>query len=168
MKTLLIPFLALLVLVPSAAPAADKESAMERDLEALKEQRAKDETAALAPIVRRYQQSLELLLRHALQANDVKAAAAIKAEIDSLPHEVAKQLPGDWRLVASTGWNGNISLRADGTGTHAGGDKFQWRVEHGTLYLGLDSKADRFYLPIVDGKLTGMNSIGNALTLTKK
>jgi len=167
MKSCLSRFLSLTVLL-SSVTAADNETKIERELKALQEQHDKDEAAALDPIHRRHQQSLEQLLRHALQANDVKAAVAIRAAIDTLPHEAAKQLPGEWRLVASTGWTGEITLRADGTGTHAGGTKFQWRVEHGTLYLGLGPKADRLYLPIVDGKLTGMNSIGNGLTLTKK
>lgn len=168
MKHCLNRILALTLLCGSSVMAAEKDTATERYLKALEGQREQEAAAALEPINRRYQQSLEQLLRRALQDKDMKAAAAIQAAIDMLPQEVAKQIPGEWRMVASTGWTGDMTLRANGTGSHANGSKIQWRVEHGILYLGPGPKADRLYLPIVDGKLTGMNSLGNGLTLTKK
>lgn len=140
-----------------------------RELARLQEQRGEALAAAAEPINRRYQQGLEQLLRRATQANDLETAMKIKAAIASLPQEVIKQLTGAWTLQASTGYGAEVSFRSDGSGTHSGYGKFRWHIEGSTLYLGpSDTAADRFQLPIKEGRLKGFNSIGNELTLTKK
>lgn len=163
MKCLTLPVACLFIGFAAAPLQAQTDAA--REFEQVQQQRDKAIAAAIEPINRRYQQSLEQLLRRATQSNDLDTAVKIKAALASLPQEAAKQLAGDWALRASTGYGADVTFRTDGTGTHSGYGKFQWRIEGNTLYLGA---ADRFQLPVKDGKLKGANNIGNELTLTKK
>ena len=58
---------------------------------------------------------------------------------------------------------------ADGTGKSSKGGTFKWVIIGRTLYTGdPEEGADRFELPVKDGKLKGSNSIGDGITLTKK
>lgn len=85
------------------------ETSFERELAQLKDQHEKAIAAAVEPINRRHQSSLEQLLRRATQANDLAAANKIKAEIDgsadvavssgetvTSPNAVRKALVGAW------------------------------------------------------------------------
>jgi hypothetical protein len=144
------------------------ETAMARELKILGEIRDKAMATAAEPINRQYEQSLEQLLRRATQANELETATKIKAILESLPQVVAKKLVGTWTIRASTGYSTDISFRADGTGTRTNNGKRRWRIEGSTLFLGLDRGCDKFDLPIKDGKMTGVNGIGNTLSITKK
>lgn len=145
------------------------DSPVEQELKVLQEQREKAVAAALDPIERRYQESLEQMLRRALQAKDLEASVKIQEAISLLPKEATKQLAGTWNLKASTGYASTLIFRSDGTGSHAGGEKFPWRIVGAIVFIGLDdSKADKFYLPIKNGEMKGINVWGNELTLTKK
>ncbi len=142
---------------------------LEQELKALQQQREKAEAAAIDPIERRYQESLEQMLRRALQAKDLEGSVKIQEAISILPKEAAKQLAGTWTLLASTGYTATLTFRADGTGSHASGEKFPWRISGAMVFIGLDdSKADKFYLPIRNGQMKGINVWGNELTITKK
>jgi hypothetical protein len=73
-----------LILLITAPVLAD--SAFERDLGKLGEQREREMTAAIEPINRRYKEALESLLRRATQAGDLDAAIKIRealAQVDS-------------------------------------------------------------------------------------
>lgn len=160
-----ITFVAFILLATSLLAETDTA----RELKQLQGERDKAIAAASEPINRRYQQALEQLLRRATQGNDLESAVKIKAAFASLPQDVAKQLVGAWKLQASTGYGADVTFRGDGSGTHSGYGKFQWHIGGTTLYLGQpESAPDKFDLPIKDGKLNGVNSIGNPLTLTKK
>jgi len=77
-----IPALTLaLALLP---PVLHAESAYDREVQQLTEQRDKAAAAAVEPINRRYQSSLEQLLKRATQAGDLDAAVKIKALLDPL------------------------------------------------------------------------------------
>ncbi|MGA3172636.1 MAG: hypothetical protein ABSE62_16670 [Chthoniobacteraceae bacterium] len=80
-----------------------------------------------------------------------------------------KQLAGRWNLVASTGYQANVILRGDGTGTHSAYGNFRWQIVGNTLFFGSpESAADKFELPIQNGSLNGINRLGNTLTLTRQ
>lgn len=78
------------------------------------------------------------------------------------------QLSGTWILTVSTGYRAEATLRADGTCSRTDIGKCQWRIEGTTLLLGSGDNDDKFQLPISDGKLEGINHLGNTLNLTKK
>jgi hypothetical protein len=160
-------FMAGLLLCPLAAVLGGPETETARELKQLQAQHEKAIAAALEPINARFQQSLENLSRHALQANDVDTALMIKEVISTLPQVAAQELAGRWRLVANNGYTTDVVLRTDGTGTRTDGGRFQWHIDGTTLYLDPNLTADKFQLPIKDGKLKGVNNFDNALTLTR-
>ena len=80
--------LALLTFV-TATSALHAETSFERELKQLQEQRDKAIASAAEPINRRYQTSLEQLLRHTTQANDLETAVKIKAELQNLQATVS-------------------------------------------------------------------------------
>jgi hypothetical protein len=142
---------------------------VEQELKLLQQQREKAVASVIDPIERRYQESLEQMLRRALQAKDLEGSVKIQEAISLLPKEAAKQLAGTWTLLASTGYTATLTFRADGTGNHASGEKFTWRISGAMVFIGIDdSKADKFYLPIRNGQMKGINVWGNELTITKK
>ncbi len=144
-------------------------TAVDQELTLLKQQREKAVATAIEPIERRYQESLEQMLRRALQAKDLEGSVKVQEAISTLPKEAAKQLVGPWTLRASTGYTAEVTFRGDGTGAHSSAEKFQWRIVGAMLFVGLDdSKADKFYLPIKNGQMKGINVWGNELTITKK
>lgn len=155
----------LLTLAALTAIRATAQTDVARELNRLEDDREKAIAAAVEPINRRYHQSLETLLRRATQSGDLDTANKIKKTMETLPQDASKQLVGEWALRASTGYAADVTFRSDGTGTHSKGGRFQWRIEGTTLHAG---ESDVYYLPIKDGKLKGMNKIGNQLTLSKK
>ena len=82
MKLNLIP--ALTILFVALTVASYGESAYERDLNQLVEQRDKTLAAATAPITARFKASAEQLLRRATQAGDLDAANKINAALAEL------------------------------------------------------------------------------------
>ncbi len=89
MNTTIIPTV---VLALFATPILAAESAFERDLKQLTEQREKALAAAVDPINRRYQTSLEQLLQRATQAKDLDAAVKIR---ETLANGSGSAVPGD-------------------------------------------------------------------------
>ena len=147
---------------------ADHEKAIKNASEPITQRYRQDLQAAVEPINLRYQAALEKLLDHAAREADLDTATKIKAALNTLPQVVAKQLAGIWALRANTGYAATVTFQSTGTGTHSQYGNFRWRIDGTTLYLGPTDSADKFQLPIADGKLTGVNSIGNELTLTRK
>ena len=72
------------VLMALFTTAVRAESSYERELQQLTEQRDKAIAAAVDPINRRYQTSLEQLLKRATQGNDLVTAVKIKAQIEKI------------------------------------------------------------------------------------
>ena len=68
-------------LIVASIPCLHAESLFERELKQLRDQRDKAVAAAAEPINRRYQASLEQLLRRATQGNDLETALKIKQEM---------------------------------------------------------------------------------------
>ena len=68
----------LIILAATAASPIRAESPFEREFKQLREQRDKTVAAAVEPINRRYQASLDQLLRRATQGNDLETALKIK------------------------------------------------------------------------------------------
>ena len=73
-----------ILLVASVTSALHAESPFEREFKQLREQRDKTVAAAVDPINRKYQASLDQLLRRATQGNDLDTAIKLKAELQSL------------------------------------------------------------------------------------
>ena len=70
-----------LILLTLSAARLLAESLMERELKLLQEQREKALASVSEPINRKYQASLEQLLRRAMQTNDLDGAVKIKQEM---------------------------------------------------------------------------------------
>ena len=147
---------------------ADREKNLKETTEPITQRYREEVRAASEKINQRDQASLEKLLDRATRDADFDTALKIKAAIDTLPQVVAKQIAGVWALRANTGYGATVTFQSNGTGTHSGYGKFQWRIDGTTLYLGPSDGADRFQLPIVEGKLKGANGLGNELTMTRK
>jgi len=86
----------------------------------------------------------------------------------SVATTTARDLAGHWSLLADSGYQADVVLNEDGTGTHSGYGDFNWQIVGGALYFGSQESApDKFQLPIKDGVLKGVNRLGNVLTITK-
>ena len=148
---------------------ASADSRFDRELADLKSAHDKAIAESSDPIHRSYGKSLEQLLRRAVKGNDWDAAHKIIVQLAILPTNAAKELADRWALRASTGYHAKVILREDGTGTHSDYGDFRWQIVGATLFFGSPETApDKFELPIQDGKLNGVNKIGNRLTLTKQ
>ena len=120
-----------------------------RDLKQLQEQRDKAVAAATEPITRRYAVSLEVLLRRAMQANDLDTANAARGELQKLGITASSTGSGAGTALGATDeakrnalrtllrdskWKipsngGSIRLHADGTTTASWhGRTGKWKV----------------------------------------
>jgi len=86
------------------------ESAFERDLKLLKEQREKAIAAATDPVERQYKAGLEQLLKKATAGNDLDTAVKIKEILDAMTSppvssSEAAQMTSLRRLLTSGPWN---------------------------------------------------------------
>ena len=77
------------LLLACIASTLRAESPFERELKQLREQRDKTVAAAVEPINRKYQVSLDQLLRRATQGNDLQAAMKIKQEMETSAASIA-------------------------------------------------------------------------------
>lgn len=152
-------------------------SPLERELAQLREQRDKAIAAATEPINRRYQASLEQLLRRATQANDLDTANKIKAEMTGGvgdpqaatqfaggPRNIEKTLPGQWNWEGTNHktWGTfiqNGEFRMDGV-TH------EWKVSsNGTVTVSRPDKTKATFRLSSDLKtFTGTNFDGQPLS----
>jgi hypothetical protein len=132
MKT---PHLTAIIILFGSSFAVSADSDMLRNLKQLKEQRDQAVAAAIEPINRRYQTSLEQLLRRATQGNDLDLALKIKAEIQAVTSETTAPPAIDFALtpvekaVAGTRWQfGTIGIvefdRAGNSIAHWNGSKY--------------------------------------------
>ena len=79
----------IIIIIVSLATTATStilaETPFEREFVQLREQRAKAVAAAVDPINRKYQATLDQLLRRATQGNDLDTAIKLKAELERVP-----------------------------------------------------------------------------------
>lgn len=110
---------------------ARAETVFERELKRLMEQRERDNAAAIEPITRRYQASLDMLLKRATQNNDLDTAVKIREEMGKQPTTPKPNTPtatpetqsltGDaLKKLVLGNWvagQARYSFNSDGTGT---------------------------------------------------
>jgi hypothetical protein len=155
-----------------ASPAAD--SPFEKERQQLRAQRDQAVKVTTEPIDRRYQASLEQLLRKAMQGNDLDAAVKIKQDLAAVkagrPEETLdKDLLGKWRVRnTQNGWTDEWVIRADGT-ISATNETHHWTIEGAKLLVkhGRGTSTE-FDLPIQGGKLKGRDGKGNPLVADKQ
>ncbi len=136
------------------------QSPIERELAQAKEQRDKALTTAAEPIQRKYQATLEQLLRRAMQANDLEAAIKIKGEIKKLPRTNAEERNDLANALRGSKWtweppNGTVAFDNAGKMTASAGWSCSWEVtaprtvtlrspESGTATLQFDEEFTKF------------------------
>jgi len=115
---------------------ADAQLAL--DLKALQEQHNKALATAVEPVNRRYKESLEQLLRSAIQRNDLDIAVKIKEEIAKLGFEAAdngamfipnftdKLLKQSWTWTSHPGGRDRVDFTRDGKVIHNGWKDAKW------------------------------------------
>jgi hypothetical protein len=154
---------------------------LEQELAQLREQRDKAIAAAAEPINRRYQASLEQLLRRATQTSDLATANKIKAEMTGGasapeaatqfaggPRTVERTLPGQWNWQGTNHktWGTfveNGEFRMDGV-TH------DWKVSsNGTVTVSRPDKTKATFRLAADLKtFTGTNFDGQPLSGSRR
>ena len=149
------------------------ESPFARDLKQLADQRDKDLQSAAEPINRRYHDSLQQLLQRAMQAGDLDAALKIRAALGGSAAtpapNTADKIAGDWKITANTGYVAVRRLHEDGTGTCEDGSHVTWKVAGDKLVISAASgHTETFDYHPRETRLTGKDSDGHAMTLTKQ
>jgi hypothetical protein len=158
--------------IGSSAWAAD--AALERERQQLRSQRDQAVKAAVEPIDRRYQASLEQLLRKAMQNNDLDTAVKIKQDLAALKaggpeNELEKQLFGKWRIRnPRNGWTDEWTINPDGT-IHTGRETHRWVVEGDQFKVKFQAgQTAEFKLPVRNSKLSGKDNKGEELSVERQ
>lgn len=172
-----------------AVPAASAESTYEREMKLLRDQRDKAVADSTKSLNARYQQSLDLVYRRALQAKD-PTADTLKTELETLgpvrpalggpvaPPPAASSLPrtmvGIWKVVHIGDHRAKWELKEDGTcaitpGTAQIPDKFcTWSKNKEKIEIRYpNGEITALELPIKSGKLQGTDAKGGRLWLEK-
>jgi hypothetical protein len=146
-----------------------------RDLNQLREQHDQAKAAAIEPLERRYQASLEQLLKRATQGNDLDTAIKIREELEKYPgandaRNTPLELIGYWELTDPIN-NAHLAREFKPNGklisTDPPGGK--WTINGNKLILNYNdpSMVDTFELPIKNHQLSGFSKAKHALTLTR-
>ena len=143
-----------------------------REFNQLQEQRDKAITAAIEPVNRRYQASLEQLMRKATQANDLDTANRIKQALTittatSGASVATDSFLGKW-VFRSGVWSDSRELKSDGWVICKIDGVGKWAV-NGTE-LKIDFPNGRWVvltLPVHNGKLSGKTITGEQMTAEK-
>ena len=137
-------FLVIFLAISAGGSVFAADTQYERDFKQLTEQHDRELAAAAEPVNRRYQASLEQLLRRATQGNDAGTAEKIREELKPLggggtpvappssklsKRDITKQIVGSWA------WSGEdksvpgvwILIRADGTAS-LGNKPITWKI----------------------------------------
>ena len=172
-----------------AVPPAFAESTYEREMKQMRDQRDKAVADATKALNARYQQSLDLVYRRALQAKD-PTADAIKTELEALgplrpvpvtpvaPPPTASLLPrtmvGTWKVVHIGNHREKWEFKEDGTcaitpGTSQIPDRFcTWSKNKDKIEVRYQNgEITALELPIKAGKLQGTDTKGGRLWLEK-
>ena len=157
--------LAAVISAPFSVLAAD--SVLSRELEDLQKQRIRALADAAEPINRKYQASLEQLLRRATQASDLETAIKVKEAIAAnVPSPIPTGFEGNW-TVRAYGSDRPRKLLPDHKVITENGPEGTWKVTGSKLIITFPSGSDVFYLPIQDDKLIGKNTPGAPLVMTR-
>ncbi len=160
---------------PFAYPASDSARAFD-DLLLQRESALEDATA---PVDKQYRQKLEQLLTRATKAGDLETAVRIKDMIAKITRKLDQpsskqkaQMVGAWDLENHVdGHKGLIDISADGTFSEQGKRLGAWELRDKELILHYDNRGghqDIYHLPVRNGKLHGINTPGQSLTITRK
>ena len=162
----------------ASQPCAD-DLPFVKELEQLQKQRDKDIAAAIEPINRRYQASLEQLSRKATQANALDAALKIRQASEQIsnrfPQAAGTEIVGVWVITTlGNGWAKDMEFKADGTLVASwGGLGGTWEMTDKELKFTFTEgketvQTNVFKLPIKDGQLFGIDNGRTKKSLTKK
>jgi hypothetical protein len=153
------------------APVLGADAPLQRELKQLQEDRQKALAAAAEPVNRRYEASLQQLLRRAMQSNDLDTAVKIRAELQGLGATGGgRETVPSADLVGVWTFDGGLicDIKADGTLT-VNGKPGKWSITERHLRIDhLNGNWERFTLPVRDGKLTGENDDGKKIVATRK
>ena len=123
-----------IIIFASCLTALQAETPVEREFKQLREQRDKALAAVADPINRRYQASLEQLLRKATQGSDLETALKIKQEMGGTP--VGTVASTNRTSEAATQTKKQLETALTGTRwtmTMNGKDQGTWQFNEGTL-----------------------------------
>lgn len=140
-----------------------------REFTQIQEQRDKAITAAIEPVNRRYQASLEQLMRKATQANDLDTANRIKQSLTTTTTTSGASVAtdsflGKW-VFRTGGWSDNRELKADGWVICKVDGLAKWAVSGTELKIDFpNGHWVVFTLPVRNGKLSGKTSKGEQMT----
>lgn len=148
---------ALMVLFSWVAGVARAESAYDRELKRLIDQRDREVAAAVTPIQKRFQVAAEQLMRRAMQAGDLDAANKIKAQLAAPVNTAETSLQ---KLIENSRWDwfnsaepvgapaAAITFNSDGTGLFNWGDKARYEISppSGLKVMDLDHKATWYFI----------------------
>ncbi len=126
----------------ACATALYAQSSYERDLSALDEQRNNAIAAAIEPIDRRYQASLEQLMQRATLNKDLDTALKIKEKLAALTKQASKAdaIVGQWQEV-----QGTVTVLADGTARHSNGAAATWQIKNGNFVFTWSNDANHVF-----------------------
>ena len=174
MKTLSLIGIAL-VLAVSDVSYGISDTAREFEKVTLERERAL--AAAAEPINRRYQTSLEALLKRATVTNDLDTAVRIKQVLEKLSAKTPATLSpaivsvvGPWKFRNnSDGHAGSVEVNADGSYSVDGKIIGKWEIKADKLIVTLNEGGhqDTYELPVRSDNLEGRNRLGHALTLRR-
>ena len=156
----------------SFAASLHAESPFLREFNQLQEQRDKAITAAIEPVNRRYQASLEQLMRKATQANDLDTANRIKRALTittatSGASVATDSFLGKW-VFRSGAWSDSRELKADGWVICKVDGVAKWAVNGTELKIDFPSGHwVVFTLPVRNGRLSGKTHTGEQMTAEK-
>ncbi len=164
MRSLIYVLFAIVTSVPLSGQEAISEKLLEARL-----RREKEISEEIKSTDRKYEQELQKILKDAIQRTDLVGAQMVKDQVSSLYHNAVEDLVGTWTIRADSGYTAEVTLKRDGTITRPDANNvFYWFIRGTTLFLGLpDAQSDQFTLPVREGKMNGVNSVRNSLTLTK-
>jgi hypothetical protein len=152
------------------------QTAYERELSQLKDQREQSKATVVEPIERRYQAALEQLLRRATQAGDLEGAIKVKEELEKFPsssdpRNTPLELIGVWELFDPIN-NARLTreFKPNGKMISDGPPGGKWTISNANkLVLNYNDPqlVDTFELPIKNHQMNGMSKSKHPLTLTK-
>ncbi len=159
----------------STAVLVSAESSYDRELGQLKEQRDAAKAAVVEPIERRYQASLEQLLKRATQGGDLEAALNVKEELMKFPgandpRNTPLELIGSWDLIDEpTNLHFPREFKPNGKLVCVTPPGIKWTINGNKLILTYadPSIVDTFDLPIKNHQMVGTNKAKHPLTLVK-
>ena len=165
-----------------AAGSLFAETAYQRELQQLKEQRDKAVATAVEPINRRYKDSLELLLKRSTQGNDLDTALKVKEAMQHLSEGGGKGSAGGdiySRKETTKAWTGTqwrwdggsgIQIRAGGE-AYVGGERCTWSPEQDGAIKIVNSKQKKATVRLTGETTfegTGFDGAAVTGTLTKR